>query len=292
MKICLFCAKSKCYCNDQPVTVAFLSKIGDTLVDIHGQNEHQTLLKPQNQLNMADSYGDLQQQREKIALSNKQYQSLLEEISNLRLSQQERDQKIDIYKFQVKEIDAADLKPNSEEEIDRILPQLKNSEKLIKLLGDAYYMLEEEDSSVLTRLFKINQIIENVNSISDGAFGANAQLESITAQLKEVASSIEKYRDNLNMDPKELDKLLEKKDLILKLKRKYGATVEEVLAYREKTAAELSKLENSSESINELEKKINVLEKSLLKQCEALSVERKNVCLKLQKLVEKEIREK
>ncbi|MBU2614144.1 MAG: DNA repair protein RecN, partial [Elusimicrobia bacterium] len=283
--------KSKCYCNDQPVTAQFASKIGDVLVDIHGQNEHQTLLKSNNQLSIIDKYGDLLELRSKITEQNRQYQGLQDEIDNLKLSAQQREHKIDLYKFQVKEIDAAQLKPNTEEEIDSILPQLKNSEKIIKLVSEAHEILSGEETSVISNVQKVSQLIESINTISEGAFAGDAKLEGIISQLKDASTELDKYRDKLEVDPKELDKLIEKKDLILKLKKKYGATAQEIIDYREKIGLELNKLLHGEENLAELEKKIKLIEKKLLELCEDLSQKRKKVCTKLEKLVEKEIQD-
>ncbi|OGS18160.1 MAG: hypothetical protein A3J83_03155, partial [Elusimicrobia bacterium RIFOXYA2_FULL_40_6] len=236
-------------------------------------------------------YGDLVELHTKISKHNRQYQSLQDEIDNLKLSAQQREHKIDLYKFQVKEIDSAELKPNTEEELDSILPQLKNSEKIIKLISEAHEILSGEETSVISNVQKVSQLIESINTISEGAFTGDAKLEGIISQLKDAATELDKYRDKLEVDPKELDKLVEKKDLILKLKKKYGSTVPEILDYREKIGQELNQLLHGEENLAELEKKIRFIEKKLLELCEDLSQKRKKVCVKLEKLVEKEIQD-
>jgi len=109
--------------------------------------------------------------------------------------------------------------------------------------------------------------------------------------MKDISSELETYRDKLEIDPKELDKLIDSKDLILKLKKKYGSTVPEIIAYREKIGQELDTLLHGEENLAELEKKIRSVEKKLLELCEELSQKRKKVCAKLEKLLEKEIQD-
>lgn len=283
--------KSSCYCNDTPVTLQFVSRLGDALVDIHAQNEHQVLLKASNQLNFLDRYGKLQPLREQVSGHYSQWKEILEQLAALKLSQDEREHKIDVYKFQVSEIDSAKLKDFNEDKIEQDLVQLKNSEKLRNLAQEAYNLINPDENSMTNKLEKADQLLKNISSVSAGGFSYNGALTDIVLQLKDVISEIDRYRGKLEIDPDSLDALVERKDLILKLKKKYGQTVKEILQRRDALAQELEKLKHSQENIAGLESKAGQVESKLKKLCEELSLKRKKVGVQLEKQTEKEITE-
>ncbi len=276
--------KSKCYYNDNPVTLSFISQLGEKLVDVHGQHQHQTLLKNSNQLTILDKYGGLNNQRQKLSEKFLEWQKLKTEVENLKITKQDREQKIDLYEFQIKEIDSARLKKGEDEEIDKILPQLKNAGKIIESLSKAYNLLLHGENSIIDGLQKIAKDLSDVPEIS-------LRIESIVSQLKDISREIERKTEQLNLDPYELEQLIDRKDTIIKLKKKYGSSIEEILVYRDKIKTELEKLKHSEEDISELEKKIKEIETELRKLCNFLSKKRKEIALKFEKLVEKELQE-
>lgn len=274
--------KSKCYYNDNPVTLTFISQIGDKLVDVHGQYEHQTLLKNSNQLELIDKYAGLSELREKLSEIFSNWQKLKQELDNLKITEHERKHKIDLYEFQIKEIESADLKKGEDEEIDKILPQLKNAQKLISVLSESYNIISQQENSIIEQLQKIASTLNEIPEIS-------SEIENIVSQLKDILAEIEKKIDKLNLDPSELENLIDRKDTIIKLKKKYGSTIDEIFLYRDKIKTELEKIKHSEENISELEKKIKEIETELDKLCNLLSKKRKETALKFEKLVEKEL---
>ena len=283
--------KSRCYCNDTPVTLTALGRIGELLVDIHGQYGHQVLLKPLSQLDFLDGYAGLESERDRVSGLYSSWKSLAAELNSLQLSRDEREHKIDLYSFQVREIDSAQLKSEETEKLEEILPRLKNADKLTSLSRDAYDMLYENDNSVLTGLGRVQKLLDDIDSVSKSSRPWTQQLEDISSRLKDVADDISEYRSSLEIDPDEYERMVERKDIILKLKRKYGNTVAEILEYRDRTAAELDKLEHNQDNIRELEKNISSVLKKLETACSGLTSSRKKVSGKLEKQVQKELRD-
>jgi len=283
--------KSKCYCNDEPVSLNFLCQLSNYLIDIHGQYEHQNLLKQHNQLNILDRYSGTLNLRNKVEEIYNKLQNLKEQYNSLKLTQTERQQKIDMYEFQINEIEQANLKINDEQEIDELLPQLKNAQKLIELSREICVQLSHKEDSVLTNLYNISKNIKTINNIS-GKFNNHIEIiEKIISQLNDITYDIETYANKLELKPEQLDKLIEKKELIFKLKEKYGPTIKDILDYHNNIKQQLTKLKNTQENIEEIEKEIYKTNQELMKFCDELSSKRKNNAIKLQELIQKEIQQ-
>lgn len=283
--------KSRAFVNDKPVTIAMLSEVGDYLVDIHGQHEHQLLLKTSEQRDLLDRYAKNEKLREDISRFYAQWKNLVSEKESSQLSEQERNQRIDLYRFQKNEIDSAKLVPGEEEEIERILPQLKNSEKLRIHAEELFQNLYEAEGSILERLSKCQKTMESIQNFGVDLKESPQFVNDSLIQLREVSDFIESFRSNLISDPKKLDELLGRLDLIARLKKKYGSIIPEILAYKEKIQEALQRLENHSESIAELGKKIEKSYGQLIQQCEKLTAARKKYAEKLSSLLEKEFKD-
>ena len=301
--------RSKCYCNDEPVTAGFMEKLGDLLVDIHGQHEHQTLLKTTEQLKLVDRYGGQHALAEKTGQLWKRHRQLIEELEKDRQGRADRERMTDLYKFQLKEIESAGLKPDEEERMERILPSIKNTDKLLRLAAEALCFIDgsspgdlpsEPDcggatassSPTLETLQKALNNLREINSISGGRFADDVPaLESVVSQLDDVAGRIKNYCETINMEPAELDRLIERKDLISKLKKKYGATVTEIIEYGRKVKSDLERMMHIDDSIVETEKKLNEITQELREASAELSKKRKKACVKLEASALKELRE-
>jgi len=292
--------KSKCYCNDEPVTVNFFEQLGLMLVDIHGQYEHQNLLKESNQLNLLDRYANLSELREKIKSLYINRQELTEQINSLKLNKDDKDRKIDMYKFQAKEIDDANLKPDENEKIEMQLPQLKNADKLLTACEEIYAMLSGNDTasnkSTLDMLYKTERSLESMIKLTSPESNASSQFNSmlnnitgIISQLKDVINEVGAFKSSLTVNPEELNKLIDRRDTILRLKRKYGATINDILEYKKRISSELNQLLHEDESVNELQKQLNKIEINMLKLCDEISEKRKKHAEKFQKSIETEL---
>ncbi|MBN1824566.1 MAG: DNA repair protein RecN [Endomicrobiales bacterium] len=283
--------KSRAFVNDTPVGLGLLAEIGTLLINVHGQNEHQRIIQSSHQRNLLDVFAGLEETAEKVGGAYRAYSELAAQLESKQLSEQEKARLIDLYSFQVKEIDEARLAPGEEEEIEARLPQLKNADKLKTLADDAYQILYGGDDSVTERLGKAQKAVENITSVCGGLSEEAENLKSAYYQAEEAARQIEKFSDSLRADPDELNKLLERLELIGRLRKKYGKDVSEILRYREDALKELDALQNADENRQELEKRAKKAGQELLKLCEGLSSARKKAAQKLSGLVENEIRE-
>jgi len=283
--------KSRAFVNDLPVGLATLHAVGEHLVDVHGQHEHQSLIKTTAQRHMLDRFGELEDLREEVGKSFALWRELSAQLQSQQMSAQERQRLIDLYAFQQEEIDAARLVPGEEEEVDQALPQLKNAGKLKTLADEAYQILYGTDGAVVERLSKVQRILETVQGLGGTIAEPAETIKTAYYQIEEAARDIERFSSNLRSDPAQLNEYLERRDLIHKLKRKYGQSISEILAYREKIAAELSVLARSNENRQELERKAEQQKTTLLARCEMLSAKREKSSDKLARGVEKELQD-
>lgn len=283
--------KSRAFVNDLPVSLVTLNNIGKFLVDIHGQHEHQTLIQSTSQRNLLDTYGGLEEITDSLKAKYDTYKELLTAQQSQDMSEQEKERLIDLYSFQVKEISDAGLEIGEEEILEAELPKFKNSEKLDILCQEAKALLYNSEDACLQRVLKVQKILENINNVC-GALNQTAEnTKSAYYLLEECEKEVESFANSLESDPQKLNSMLERQDLINKLKKKYGATIQDILDYKNKKAAELNSLVQSDQNKLELKKKLDKEHAAISKICEDLSAKRKSAAKKLSAQVEKEIQE-
>lgn len=281
--------KSRAFVNDRPVTVAALETIGAYLIDVHGQNDHQSLLRPAAQRAILDRFGQTETLRADVAGKHRQWRELVAKLEAKQLSEQERERLIDLYSFQVTEIDNARLQPGEEEEIEAQLPQLKNAERLAGLSDEAYQVLYGSDGAATEMIGKALRAFENIIAITGSLAETAESLKAAASQVEDAAREVESFRDNLTADPEKLNTALERQDLISKLKKKYGSTIADILAYRDETARQLNSISGSERDRKELEAAAAKALESLTHACAKLTAARKKSAEKLGAGVEKEL---
>ena len=158
--------RSKAYLNDQPVTLGTLQELGEFLVDVHGQNEHQNILKPSVQLALLDRFAGLEAKVSLVEPLYRTWKDLKEKLAEGHLSEQERAQRIDVYRFQLEEIEKARLKLGEEKDLAARLPELKNAEKLRSLANNAYGLLYQEEGAALEKLGQAAKIFETLKHLA------------------------------------------------------------------------------------------------------------------------------
>lgn len=283
--------KSRAFVNDTPAGLNTLLEIGNYLVDVHGQHEHQTLLKTASQRELLDSFAGNDKLLEDAGRLYSEWKELQAQKDSKNLSEQERTRLVDLYSFQVKEIDAAKLSPGDEEAIEQELPQMKNAEKLRELSNEAYQLLYGSEGSALEQLNKARKLLETINKLSNSLDETAGTLDSAVISAEEAADDIENFAEKLSSDPERLNELLSRQDLIYKLKKKYGSDIAEILAYREKIGRELDALTKFDQNLQELDAAIAKTFKQLSGVCERLSEARKKAGAKLSAGVESELSE-
>ncbi len=283
--------RSRGFVNDSPVNLSTLSRLGERLVYMHGQHDHQLLLKPSEQRDLLDDFGRLAAQREAVSQAYVAWRDLFSEQEALSLSEQERAQRVDLYRFQVQELQAAQPKPDEDEALERLLPQLKNGERLKNLSQEAHGLLYGEEGSALDKIRKVQRDLEGLQNLGADLNETVEMVQEAVIRLEEAARGLEDFGSKVDVDPQRLDEVLGRLDLLGKLKRKYGPTLADVLAHQKKAEEDLRRLENTEERTRDLSRKLAEAEARLKDCSEELTRARQSAAKKLSAAVEKEFRE-
>lgn len=281
--------KSRAFINDAPASAGTLSSIGAHLIDVHGQHEHQRLFDPAAQRELLDGFARAGTLAGEVHAAYEQWKRLTEQKNARTVSAEEKQRLMDMYAFQVKEIDDARLEPGEEETIARALPQLKNAEKLGELAAQALQLLGGEDGAARDRLGAARKLLSSAETLGGEVASACSLLDSAYDHLDESIRDIERFAGALSTDPERLNQLLERQALIHKLTKKYGTDTTAMLAYRDARAAELAALSNDEQSAAELDRAIATALKQLVALCDRLTAARQAAGDKLAAGVTKEL---
>ncbi|WP_428897403.1 DNA repair protein RecN (Recombination protein N) [Parelusimicrobium proximum] len=281
--------KSKAWINAIPVAVGKLAEIGGELIDFHGQHEHQTLIKSSVQLGLLDKYASDAKELKETEKIYKEYKDAQDKLAAVRMSKEERERMLEIYRFQLKEIEDADVKEGEDAEIEAALPKLKHAGKLRELAADAHSLIEDGEYNAVEALSKALKEVGDMAEL-DGSLAKVA--EDFSAALNGVQAAAEflaQYRDNIDVSPEELDDMLSRQQKISKLKIKYGPEIKDILDKESTLAEQIANLENNDEKEAELVKKVSELKASLLSAAEKLSAVRSAAAVKMSKEMIREI---
>jgi len=286
--------KSTCRINGRLASVSLLRSLGQQLVDIHGQHEHQSLLRPENHITYLDSYGDAELTGLRQAFQDcyHTYRSLQKRLAKLEEEAKETARKLDFYSFQRAEIAAANLQRGEEEELLTQREILKHTERLFQLCGDSYRVLYEDDwggQSVLDSMGQVVGWLQQAAAIDPRLGPICEGLESISFQVEEIAREIRSYRDNLELNPGSLEEVEERLYVLSELKRKYGKSIEEILDYYNWLQREIEALEQYTVNKQELEEKYAASKKKLADYALKLSRARHKLACQLEREVMREL---
>lgn len=280
--------------NGRAVSLSVLKELGDYLVDVHGQGEHLSLLKPRSHLPLLDSYAGLEVERAAVGREVSQLRAIQRELSELRRSERTLAQRVDLLQFQINEIDAAHLRVGEEEELRAERTRLANVEHLIVHTNEALSLLsglDDDAHSAIDLLSQAERAVGQLARLDQTQAAVLERLEGLTFQLSEVAADLRNYQEQLEFNPERLAFVEERLELFGRLKRKYGADVAEILATRDLAAAELDTITHSEERIVELV----AAERSDLQRigelAQALSLQRQAAARQLAAAVERELAE-
>lgn len=283
--------RGRCRMNQSNVPVVSLKKIGDRILDIHGQHQHQSLLHVDKHLELLDGFGGLTQQREEFSSLTGQYVSGLRELESLREKSRALKERMDFVTFQRKEIELAHLQPDEDVALERERDILENFEKLVTNLAQVYSIIYEEDDSVLSRLSTCLKSLNQANMIDPSVARQLQGLRTCYCQLEEISRDLERYLGEKEFDAQRLEEVNRRIDLIQKLKRKYGTTISEILARGAELEKEIGGLESIDERIRATEGRLNALRTELERRALSLSEERKRTALELQKRIVEEMKD-
>jgi DNA repair protein RecN (Recombination protein N) len=278
--------------NGRTVTASLQREVGGYLVDIHGQSEHLSLLRVRNHLNLLDSFAGIEDLLTDYSVTYDQLQTVREQLRTLRQSEQDAAQRTDMLTFQIQEIDTAKLKPGEDEELLLERTRLANAESLASHAQNALTLIEEgtPEAPGITEL--LGQAVEALHSLSriDSTMeGLYAQAESDLASLQDLSLELRNYTENIEFNPRLLDRIEERIDLLNRLKRKYGSSIETVIAFGEKAKMDLDSITHAEERLEELGVEEQGLLNVLSEKAARLSEKRRAAAGELGRLIENEL---
>ena len=283
--------RTKAYASGRLTSVATLRVLGECLVDIHGQQPGHLLLDPRRHLELLDGYAGITEEARAYRGRYTSWQALQREREALLLAERERAQRRDLLEYQRREIETARLMSGEEESLTGEQAILGNHERLFAAVEQAYDALEESDEALLTRLAAAAARVREAAGIDPRLDEVLETLEAGAIHLREAARRLRDYRARIEFDPKRLEAIESRLHEIGKLKRKYGGTVDEILAHLTRVGADLQVLERSETRLGELEQALTVCQRDLAGHAERLSTARRSASPKLQRAILAEIHE-
>ena len=281
-----------CRINGRTVNVNLLRQISEPLIDIHGQGEHLSLLKPKSHLPLLDSYAKLEKERNAVAVEVHKIHAVHSELIDLRRDERLLAQRIDMLQFQIEEISAANLKDGEEEELRQERTRLANSEQLARNVGEAIALIagmEDDEATIVDMLGQAERALSQVAKLDESKAALLENLQGLTFQLNELAAEAQDYQGSLEFDPQRLDEVEERLELLHTLKRKYGDSVAEILAVEARAVVELDQISNSAERITALENETEKLLHTIGQLGDALSQKRQAAAQALAQAVEQQL---
>jgi DNA repair protein RecN (Recombination protein N) len=278
--------------NGRSVAVTLLREFGEFLVDIHGQSEHLSLLNVRQHLHLLDDFAAV---RPALAAYRESYRSLRQvqkELNALRQSEQDAARKVDMLEYQVQEIESAALKADEEDELRQERARLANAESLASLAQQALMFIDEgspETPAASDLLGQAASALDSLARIDAGQQALSEQMQALNDTLAEVSRDVRAYLENIEFNPRRLEQVEERLDLLQRLKRKYGGSLAAVLAFAEQARAELENITHASERIEALEQQENNLLSQAGSQAARLSALRAQAAGQLARGVEAEL---
>jgi len=278
---------NRCFVNDSPVPLNIIKDLGELLVDLHGQHEHQSLLRTETHIEFLDEFANNHKLLEDYKSIYKGLNSKQNELRELKAKEESLKEKKEIYGFQINEIDNINPLPDEDELISNELNILENSEKLLELTDDVYNKLYDGELSVIDLLGETKHKLNQLANIDKSFLESEGECDSALAVVKELANSLRSYKSRIDVDPKEIENKRERLGSLNLLKKKYGGSIQKIIEHREKIEKEFELADNFSDAINNLEKEILSLKKSAGDASEKLSTSRKKYAVKVETEVKK-----
>jgi DNA repair protein RecN (Recombination protein N) len=283
--------RHRAFVNDAAVTVGLLERLGDALVQVHGQHEHQRLLEPTRQLDVLDRFADAEPLRERFAALFVKHAEARAELERRRGAARDRAQRQDLLRFQVSELDAARVRVGEDDELRTERRRLQHAERFAAGLQEVGSLLHDDAASATARLARAGRVLSDLGRL-DPAFAAPAEtLDAARAHVEDTLAAVRGLRDTIVFEPGRLEGIDERLDALTRLKRKYGDSEEALLRFRADAAAELDRLERHEELLAEDERRLAELEAEMVSAARALGAARREAAAKLGPRVQRELRQ-
>ena len=269
--------KNVCRINGRPVTVSQLRALGTRLLNIHGQHDGQQLLDEEQHIVYLDSFGRVESLAITYAEKYKNFTDIRRQIGALQMDEAEKVRRVDTLQYQIEELRRAKLTPGEEEELTARRGMLRNAEKFLDAVAGADYALNGDDSGggALSALRQAQDALSGVRHLDDAFGQLYERLGEAYSEVYDIAATVEDKRGELDVSPGELDRVESRMDLLYRLKKKYGATVEDMLDYQARCEAELAQIEDAGDTLARLEQALSKAEKEARQAAQALSDARK-----------------
>ena len=285
--------KNVCRVNGRPVTVGQLRALGARLLNIHGQHDGQQLLDEEQHIVYLDSFGRTGSLAEAYTVKYKHFTDIRRQIAALQMDEAEKARRVDTLQYQIEELRRAKLKRGEEEELSSRRGMLRNGEKFLDAVAGADYALNGDDSGggALSALHQAQDALGAVRHLDDGFDALYQRLGEAYSEVYDIAATVEDKRGELDVSPGELDRVESRMDQLYRLKKKYGATVEDMLEYLRRCTEELAQIEDAGDTLARLEHELSGAEKAARQAANALSDARKASAERLTEQILSELRQ-
>jgi len=275
--------------NGSMATLQMLSKIGLMLISISGQHEHQLLLRPENHLYLLDDFGGLTDEREDLEASFGTYQSLKEGFNELERKIKESEEKQALRRFQMEEIEKADLKPGEEGLLEEEKNRLRHAQELMHIVSDSYQTLYEKEDAVLSNIALCIKRIEKGIEMDSRLGAIRDAIASVHVELEDAALDLRNLQKSIVIDPRRLEDVDERLQFINRLKRKYGESVEEILVFRDNISKMVENLDQMRHNLEKIDHETGEMEKEVVSKATLLSVKRRDTAKDLENAMKQEL---
>jgi len=284
-------AGTRQFINGSPTTLSILKNLGNELVDLHGPHDHQSLLSSETQLSLLDSFAHAEEQLDRYRKHYRQLQALLAAHAALNTAETAREQELDLLRHQITEIKSANLVADEEEEIEKRYKLTSNSKRLIELASTIANKLSETDNSVLSQLAETQRLLRELERIDGSVTQFSSAHAASVVELSEIARGLSAYAEKLDLDPQQLAGLEQRVSLFETLKRKYGGSIAEVIAFGERAAERMRKIEGRDTELERLAKEIENVRAQMNRAGEVLRKLRAKAAPKLSENIRRNLRD-
>lgn len=285
--------KNVCRVSGRPVTVAQLRRIGASLLNIHGQHDGQQLLDEEQHLIYLDRFGRVEAELDAYRARYDAWRATRREMDALRMDEAEKARRVDMLRHQIGELERADLQEGEEEALLARRNILRNGEKFISAISEADACLNggDEGLGAVSAIKEAEDALRSLRSLGDAFITLSDRLETLRCEAYDLAETIRDKKDEFDFSPQELDAVESRCDQLYRLKKKYGSSVEEMLAYLERSREELDRIEYADDRLAQLEQKLKAQEKAARDAAKTLSEKRRAAAKELEARISRELSE-
>ena len=276
---------SRGFINDSPAPITLLREVGEGLIDLHGQHDHQTLLRPDTHIDLLDNAGGLDQLVDDYRSGWSKMKDLVGEISSLQAREDELRRTLEFHEFQLREICDVDPQEGEVLELERDLRIRENSEQLYDLVTKLHTLLYSDADAVRDQLIRVRTMVQRLEEIDNAFASRREELESVIVIVEELSRFLQSYSVDIEFEPSELERMRERLQSLTGLRKKYGGTIEAVLEHRDRIESEISLARNYDAAIESREEELKALRKRLGREAARISKKREQVAASIEKSI-------